>query len=325
VTDEDDEEFADAGDYDDDDDDKDYEGVTDVEPEADDYSHQANEDSAPKSTEAAPEEFKPSMAAADHRYDASEVEQGVTKEASSVSETITAITPSFPSEETHNTVDNDDSSAFVDRMELADAYDEGDSTSFEHEGNAEPAVNVGTEVEPINAAKETTTEADSTKAPQPDPGSVDAIIESSTPEVVPAIITDEMKKALFSLGYRRSDIPLIKPSVAAVVIEKQLQRPVEGMPENWYLPGKNGKPGKLSFFITRVLLPILAGAIALKGGMELDLYSFISSSPTSSSYRTPSSSIASSTTYRSMTEADVAYYSSIIAEVTGKTKAGKQK
>ncbi|GKY97350.1 hypothetical protein MPSEU_000693400 [Mayamaea pseudoterrestris] len=259
--------------------------------------------------------------------------------------------------------DNDgDSSAFVDRMELADAYDEGETTSFEHDANAaveaapvaqddaaapvtpptEAAAAPEAQVEtyPVETKKEESPDAtpvsEETSVPEPpqveptekpvaaqdasadsqqatNAAASDDSSTSAAAATAPQVMTDVMKDELRKLGYSRDDISRMKPSVAAIAIDKQLQKPTEGLPNNWYLPGKkksSSSRGKLTKIVAKIVLPLLAAGLALKGGMELHLLSSSSGADAASS--------SSSESFRPMTAADMAYYSSIISEATGK-------
>lgn len=107
----------------------------------------------------------------------------------------------------------DDSSANVDTMDLADAYDE----------DIEP--------EPIAA-----------------------------PIPVPTVVDDAMRRKLVKdLKYRRREVQFMKPEIAALVAQKELPRPVEGVPPHWLV--SQPRSGVLRKVVA-VSLTVIAIAVA---------------------------------------------------------------
>jgi hypothetical protein len=102
---------------------------------------------------------------------------------------------------------DEDSSANIDRMDYADAYDEEDGMA-----EASPA------------------------ASSPEQPNV-----SATQIALATEISRDMKKALLKLKYRRAEIKAMRPEIAAVVVAKELKRPMEGIPLNWIREGVNPK------------------------------------------------------------------------------------
>lgn len=142
---------------------------------------------------------------------------------------------------------DEDSSANVDRLEYADAYDEGDTT--EPENHATGALN------------------DSNDGEEPLPTENVTGITS---------ITDDMKKQLIrELKYRRIEAENMRFDVALVVLQKRLRRPVEGIPANWYVDGVAPKPSAISAIVSRIVVPLLAGSIilsaAVQSGVDIDV------------------------------------------------------
>lgn len=177
----------------------------------------------------------------------------VPEEATAVDEeVVTEPEPAFPPEEVADdpTID-DDSSAFVDRMELADAYDEGETTpgSFEADESAQP---------PAATADATAALAEG---------------EAAAAANVPTEITKEMKKALKALDYSRREIYSMRPDVAAIVIEKEIKRPEEGMPINFYVGGQSTEPKGWRKIVPRVVIPAIAVGLLVNSGIngEYDL------------------------------------------------------
>ena len=84
--------------------------------------------------------------------------------------------------------------------------------------------------------------------------------------VVPSEITPEMKQILVhELKFRPEEVSVMRPDIAAVVVEKRLARPLEGMPENWFLAGKRREfvQADLQKRIRRIVIPLSAVALAL--------------------------------------------------------------
>jgi len=138
--------------------------------------------------------------------------------------------------------DDGDSSAFVDRMDLADAYDEGETTpgGFDDESSASVVVEESVEVQ----AK--------------------GVVESE----VPSEVTKAMAKTLAKLKYSRREIRGIRPDIAAMVIEKNIKRPEEGMPLNFYIKGESNEPTGWRKMLPRIALPAIAGALLVTATMS---------------------------------------------------------
>lgn len=189
------------------------------------------------------------------------------------------------------TIDEGDSSAFVDRMELADAYDEGETTAggFELENDRDEE---RTSVSEATAAPVTTT----TSSPEPAPeeeetplateeATTSSLLEesdvASDDKLVPTEITKDMVQALKELRYRREEISTMRPDIAALVVEKRLSRPMEGVPDFWCagLPTKGSSDVKK--IVARVVLTAVTGALAIQAGrsVDLDLSGLLSSLP----------------------------------------------
>jgi hypothetical protein len=153
-------------------------------------------------------------------------------------------------EERMPTNTDDESSAFVDRMDLADAYDEGETTT----GGGESAA-----LAAVSAAKVSGGGGDDDDDPKEE-----KTAEKAT--VTEAVITDEMAAILRKdLKYTAQDVKLMRPDIAAIVLAKSLRRPFEGMPPNFYIDGKAPSNG-LRRAIVRATLTIAAvGAVAILG------------------------------------------------------------
>jgi hypothetical protein len=166
------------------------------------------------------------------------------------------------------TMDDGDTSAFVDRMELADAYDEGETTpgSFEVESAASDASSTQTAV------------AADTEAPS---APVNAALGK-----VPTEIDQATKKVLIlELKYRRAEVKNMRPDVAKIAVEKKLKRPIEGVPANWFVGGTPSRRGSLFKILPKVLVPVIVGAMAVATGTSFDFSTLGSSSAVPKSAR----------------------------------------
>ncbi|GAX10523.1 hypothetical protein FisN_21Lh230 [Fistulifera solaris] len=122
------------------------------------------------------------------------------------------------------TLVEDDSSANVDPLDLADAYDE----DFE----AEPPV------APPTPSKSTT---------------VDAVTR---------------RKLIKDLKYKRDEVKFMKPEIAFLVAEKQLPRPVEGIPPHWLVAQPK------SGIVRKVLALTLTAVAIVVATQKLDVPEF---------------------------------------------------
>jgi hypothetical protein len=155
--------------------------------------------------------------------------------------------------------DDGDSSAFVDRMELADAYDEDETTpdSFE----------VETTPDTFEIEKESSY-VDSPAAPVVTPGGSSEQRESVGPRTEIDAATREI--LMNELKYRRSEVERMKPDVAKIAADKKLRRPTEGVPMNWFVAGKASNRSDLQNILPKVLVPVLVGALAVTTGINFD-------------------------------------------------------
>ena len=154
------------------------------------------------------------------------------------------------------TTDDENSSAFVDRMDLADAYDEGETTAGEL-----PAAMAA---RAIAGGSDEDNEVESAKA-------------AASEEPAVTEITDGMREILTKdLKYSVKDVKNMRPDIAALVIANKLRKPVEGMPANFYVDTSKAS-GSLRNGAMKVSLTLAAvGAVALVGlkgedmGLDLD-------------------------------------------------------
>ena len=168
----------------------------------------------------------------------------------------------------HQHAIDDDSSAFVDREELADAYDDDeialDATAF-RAGHSEGADRAS--IDDVPRTDETARMHDY-EASQSELG-LDATSEERTDESVDAtsaVISKEVERILVKeCGFRRSELRGMKPQIANVVAEKRLRRPQEGIPDSWYDENRKGLALKTLTKVLAVVIPIALGALAIFG------------------------------------------------------------
>jgi hypothetical protein len=153
---------------------------------------------------------------------------------------------------------DDDSSAFVDRMELADAYDEGETTTAgdDHSVLVATGGDSGSDqVEEEEALAETTAEEAA------ETSEVVAGDEDTTTEITEKLKTILMKE----LKYKREDIEVMRPDIATLVVANGLRRPIEGMPANWYVEGTLPKSLVRAKAVKVALTIVVLGAVAAIG------------------------------------------------------------
>mmetsp|Transcript_26755 Transcript_26755/g.39580 ORF Transcript_26755/g.39580 Transcript_26755/m.39580 type:complete len:409 (+) Transcript_26755:110-1336(+) len=174
----------------------------------------------------------------------------------------------FEAEVIHHTID-DDSSAFVDREELADAYDDDEtavsspslqSGYVEKDDRASiddiPRLSTIQDYEETNDSKE---ENDIVTEEESSPGAMDD-----------AVIPIETQRILIKeCGFKKSEIKGLKIHIANVIAQKMLRRPLDGIPTSWY----NEKKRLMSKFISvrkmlSVAIPAAIGAVAVYGVFE---------------------------------------------------------
>jgi len=158
--------------------------------------------------------------------------------------------PSFAGAVEDTLLDENDSAAYVDRMELADAYDED-------------AVNLDTDGYTTDAGGGEGTALAAAAAALPPP---------TTGIPVKDFIDDSTRKVLVQqLKYRRNEVDAMKPEVAAVVAAKRLGRPFEGMPANWYKAGSKQIKSRhpVIQLLPKLVLPVVATALAVTKGPDV--------------------------------------------------------
>lgn len=174
----------------------------------------------------------------------------------------------------HQHAMDDDSSAFVDREELADAYDDDETsvgaTSFRagHTDDADRA-----SIDDVPRTDEFAGLQDYESA-QPEPGldanadELSVALEGETSvDANNAVISKEVEQILVKeCGFRKSELRGMKPQIANVVAEKRLRRPLEGIPDSWYDEKRKGLAFATLTKVLAVAIPIALGALAIFGG-----------------------------------------------------------
>lgn len=170
-----------------------------------------------------------------------------------------------------STTDDENSSAFVDRMELADAYDDVD-TAADPEDATLAAVTASTA---IGGGDDEAIENEEAAAAEA------AVEENAAVEIQE--ITEDMKKALKDLKYKSREVKLMRPEVASELVSKGLQRPPEGIPQNWYVEGAKPLSAlRQNAFKMALALVALGGAavVGLKGDGLPDVGALLGTIPT---------------------------------------------
>ena len=173
--------------------------------------------------------------------------------------------------------DDESSSANVDRMDLADAYDE-EVLAEEEDEPLSPVLATGEDEkeEPVangNGANISPGGGEEKAlAPETSEGTVidDATDDATDGDKNTQEITEDMTQALKALKWKVNDIKRMKPEAAALVIAKSLRRPREGMPPNLCKDGLQTAGGKWKK-VGRTLVPICVGAAAIYAGKDFDL------------------------------------------------------
>ena len=144
----------------------------------------------------------------------------------------------------HQQSTDDDSMAFVDRMELADDEGEAVLNGLSGDGMSE------------SGGREIIEDREDIQGRAVENEEIQYIGEKGTgaePDKLTAlVIDDEMVTILTTeLNFSRQEVERMKPEIAAVLAKKKLQRPWEGIPLNWY---KEDTPGKRSL-VSRIPVP----------------------------------------------------------------------
>lgn len=171
----------------------------------------------------------------------------------------------------------DDSAAYVDRMDLAD--DEGEV--LETETGADSIVDVDVTVDdgvnvvddvvdPLDlglaqSTREALQREQQAAVAAASEAAAAAVSADDGPTTVQYMITRNMKRVLVDeLGYTEQEVDNMKPDVAAVLTSKRLKRPSGGMPDAFYVDGKAPSASKnrlqklvKSRVVQRVVIPAL--------------------------------------------------------------------
>ena len=170
----------------------------------------------------------------------------------------------------------DDSAAYVDRMDLAD--DEGEEIMVDTEESvaksivaADPIVEAEEDdgVDPLDLGLAQSTREEFQRQQQAKVAAAAEIAAAATAEDAPPtvqyMITKNMKRVLADeLGYTEEEVKFMKPDVAAVITSKRLKRPSGGMPDAFYVDGKAPSAAKNPFkrllksdLVQRIVRPAL--------------------------------------------------------------------
>jgi hypothetical protein len=123
---------------------------------------------------------------------------------------------------------DDESSAFVDRMELADAYDEGETTTGGMEDSSPTAIAHGGGDDDGDGGMPSA------------PASSEEVATNAAPvEEIAKEVKEVLRK---TLKYTAKEVEAMRPEIADYVVAKNVLRPDEGMPPNFYKKGMVPSP-----------------------------------------------------------------------------------
>lgn len=162
-------------------------------------------------------------------------------------------------------IDDNDSSTYVDRMDLADAYD--DDVGLDTDGNTDAGDVIATSVRESAPIDEET----DVKNAGDDDATTALLVEAADLYSEVDLIADDTKKVLMKeLKYRKREVDAMKPEVAAVVAAKKLYRPQEGLPANWCRDGKTLSTNRerIIQILPKIVVPAIAGALAISLGPD---------------------------------------------------------
>jgi hypothetical protein len=131
----------------------------------------------------------------------------------------------------HQELDDGSSTDHLDRLDLADAYDDDVAAALTTPSAADHTARTSL---PVAAAAVVASIAPA--------GAAAAAAATPTDDDDTAMMIDAATARILQneLKYRPKEIKSMKPAVAAVVAAKRLHRPTEGMPRNWYRAGTDG-------------------------------------------------------------------------------------
>jgi len=141
----------------------------------------------------------------------------------------------------------DDSAAYVDRMDLADDEGEevmvGTETVAESIVDADSIVDAEDDIDPLDLSLAQSTREELQRQQQATVAAATEAVAAATakdaPPSVQYMITRNMKRVLADeLGYTEEEVDGMRPDVAAVITSKRLKRPSGGMPDAFYVDGK---------------------------------------------------------------------------------------
>lgn len=227
----------------------------------------------------------------------------------------------------------DDSAAFVDRMDLADDEGELDAGLTD-----DVALDVAAEREELERRRQESVASAAAAAA--------AAVEEDAPVTVQYMITRKMRQVLADdLGYTEEEVENMKPDVAAVITTKKLKRPSGGMPDAFYVDGKapsgsnaamkamKAMKGLLkSDVVRKVIMPALAvgasalvAVVATKSGAGKSLIASSTGSIVTKTAEEPfSATLSAASDYRSKKRPEAKIVSAPAAESSSAVSHGRQ-
>ena len=172
---------------------------------------------------------------------------------------------------------DDDSSANVDRMEYADAYDEEEEERSSVDYSTPKYTYRSLAADTTAPAPVPTSQSSSTKLERAGE-QIDENTDDDNPKIkLSSMVTDEMKKVMTrDLKYTSRDLELIRPEIASIVVAKNVRRPSEGLPPNWYKEESvvSRSVSKANIISRRVVGSLIVGAVAIAGGSKISEMDF---------------------------------------------------
>mmetsp|Transcript_20004 Transcript_20004/g.30066 ORF Transcript_20004/g.30066 Transcript_20004/m.30066 type:complete len:397 (+) Transcript_20004:47-1237(+) len=181
----------------------------------------------------------------------------------------------FETEVIHPTID-DDSSAFVDREELADAYDDDETAVSSPALQTVPVENDDrASIDDIPRVEQSSNiqEYDETNYDSHDDTDIDiaAEEESHLEPMQDTVVTVATQQILVKkCGFKKSEIKGLKIHIANIIAEKRLRRPLDGIPSSWYDERKKSMIDMMSARkILRLAIPAVICVLALYSGFDI--------------------------------------------------------
>jgi len=227
--------------------------------------------------------------------------------------------PPPPQESSKSTISATEDDSCVDKMDFADAYDDGDASTAPEEISTQ-SQSIPDMEEPSPPKSEIPISSTTEKPLQPD---IPPILPSAG---IQFMITSRMRNILIqNLGYSNDDVDQLRPEMASAIIKKMIQRPSNGIPPAWCQPPSPSN--KITGLIKTILTPTLK--IGIPAILAIGLRSTVitsSNTPSTSKIGTPKTNrknIASITTSDTSNEFQTSPPSSSTESISSLTNDSK--